>query len=119
MGKAEGPRAREADATKASLRAAVAPAIRPASPRSREAEMRHTMLLKTGIAGSVIAAICCATPVLTVLLAAVGLSAWVGGLDYVLLPALAFFLGLTGWALWRRQKAAECCGATRQPTTRS
>jgi mercuric ion transport protein len=73
--------------------------------------MQNATLLKTGIAGSGIAAVCCATPVLSVLLAAVGLSAWVGWLDYVLLPALAFFLGLTGWALWRRQKAVACCDA--------
>ncbi|PKO56362.1 MAG: hypothetical protein CVU28_03190, partial [Betaproteobacteria bacterium HGW-Betaproteobacteria-21] len=43
-------------------------------------------MLKTGIAGSVIAAICCATPVLVILLGVLGLSAWVGWLDYVLIP---------------------------------
>jgi mercuric ion transport protein len=80
----------------------------------KETGMQNATLLKTGIAGSRIAAVCCATPVLTVLLAAVGLSAWIGWLDYVLLPALAFFLGLTGWALWQRQKAAACCDAASQ-----
>ena len=63
-------------------------------------------LLGTGIVGSVIAAICCVTPVLVVLVTAVGLSAIVGYLDYVLFPALAFFLGLTGYALYRRSKRA-------------
>ena len=58
--------------------------------------MTDKKLLWTGITGSVIAAICCATPVL------VGLSAWVRGLDFVLLPALAIFLALTGYALWKR-----------------
>lgn len=32
-----------------------------------------------------------------------GLSAMLGWLDYVLLPALAFFIGLTIYAVWRRQ----------------
>jgi len=39
-----------------------------------------------------------------VLLGAVGLSAWLGWLDYVLLPALAFFVALTVYAVWRRQR---------------
>ncbi|MCA9506703.1 MAG: mercury resistance system transport protein MerF, partial [Myxococcales bacterium] len=39
-----------------------------------------------------------------VLLGAVGLSAWLGWLDYVLLPALAFLIGLTIYAVWRRQR---------------
>ncbi len=63
-------------------------------------------LLGTGVTGSVIAAICCFTPALVVLVTAVGLSAIVGYLDYVLFPALAFFLGLTGYALYRRSKRA-------------
>lgn len=50
---------------------------------------------KVGIVGTVVAALCCFTPVLVILLGTVGLSAWVGYLDYVLLPALVVFLGLT------------------------
>ena len=61
-------------------------------------------LIATGIVGTVIAALCCFTPVLVVLLGAVGLSAWLGWLDYVLLPALAFFVALTAYAVWRRQR---------------
>jgi mercuric ion transport protein len=61
-------------------------------------------LLCTGAAGSVIAAICCFTPALVVLRGAVGLSAWLAWLDYVLFPALVFFLGLTGFALMRLQR---------------
>jgi len=59
-------------------------------------------ILTTGIAGTVIAALCCFTPVLVILFGVVGLSAIVGYLDYVLLPALAFFVLLTIYALWRR-----------------
>jgi mercuric ion transport protein len=62
-------------------------------------------LLCTGAAGSVIAAICCFTPALVLLLGAVGLSAWLAWLDYVLLPALILFLGITIYALIRIQRA--------------
>ena len=65
--------------------------------------MTDKKLLWTGITGSVIAAICCATPVLVIAFGAVGLSAWVRGLDFVLLPALAIFLALTRYALWKRK----------------
>ena len=58
--------------------------------------------LATGVIGTIIAALCCFTPVLVVLFGLVGLSAAVGYLDFVLLPALAFFVGLTMFALWRR-----------------
>ncbi|WP_312226486.1 mercury resistance system transport protein MerF, partial [Stutzerimonas nitrititolerans] len=48
---------------------------------------------------SVVAAVCCFTPVLVVLFGAIGLSAWVGYLDYVLFPALGAFIALTLYAL--------------------
>ena len=48
-------------------------------------------LLKVGLIGTVIAALCCFTPLLVVLFAAVGLAAVVGYLDFVLLPALGIF----------------------------
>jgi mercuric ion transport protein len=57
-----------------------------------------------GIIGTVIAALCCFTPVLAVLFAVVGLSAVVGYLDYVLLPALAVFVLITIYALIRRAR---------------
>lgn len=61
-------------------------------------------LLKVGIVGTVIAVICCFTPVLVILLGAVGLSSLIGILDYVLLPALGIFIAITGYALWQRSK---------------
>lgn len=61
-------------------------------------------LLKTGIIGTVIAALCCFTPVLVVLFGVVGLSAAVGYLDYVLMPALAVFILITIYALIRRAR---------------
>ena len=62
-------------------------------------------LLLTGVIGTIVAAICCFTPALVVVLGAVGLSAAVGYLDLVLFPALAIFLSITGYALWRHKKA--------------
>ena len=70
--------------------------------------MKDATIVKTGIVGSVIAAICCFTPVLVIGLGVVGLSAWLGWLDYVLFPALAIFLGITFYGVWRRQRAAAC-----------
>ncbi|HUS56131.1 MAG TPA: mercury resistance system transport protein MerF [Thermohalobaculum sp.] len=67
--------------------------------------MDNNRLLKLGIIGSIIAALCCFTPVLVVLLGVVGLSALVGWLDLVLFPALAVFLAITGYALWKRHRA--------------
>ena len=61
-------------------------------------------LLQIGIIGTIVAAICCFTPVLVVLLGAVGLSALIDYLDIVLLPALVIFLVITGYALWKRSK---------------
>ena len=61
--------------------------------------MDNRTLLKTGIAGSVIAAVCCATPVLVILLGVLGLSAWAGWLDYVLIAPLVIFVGITIYAL--------------------
>ena len=73
--------------------------------------MPDRQLLHTGSKGTVTAAVCCLRPGFVLLLAAVGLSAWMGwGLDYlVLVPALAFFLGLTGYAVYRvkRKPAAQ------------
>ena len=78
--------------------------------------MNDRKLLGIGIAGTVIAALCCFTPVLVVLLGVVGLSAWVGGLDYVLFPALAVFIGITVYALVRRARnRATSAEATDKP----
>ncbi|AKH99737.1 Membrane transport protein MerF [Hoeflea sp. IMCC20628] len=67
--------------------------------------MSNQNLLRIGIIGTVIAALCCFTPILVILLGAIGLSAAVGYLDLVLLPALAAFIVLTAYALWKRRPA--------------
>ncbi len=65
--------------------------------------MNDKNLLRTGIVGSAVVALCCVTPVLVI---ALGLAAIVGWLDLVLFPLLAVFLGLTGYALYRRQRSS-------------
>jgi len=65
--------------------------------------MWNKTLLATGIVGSVIAALCCATPLLAILVGTLGLGAWIGGVDYVVLPALALFLVLIIYALIRNR----------------
>lgn len=69
--------------------------------------MRPDRLLRVGIVGAVVMAICCFTPVLVVLLGTLGLAVWIGWLDLVLLPALAFFLATIGYALWKRHQSTR------------
>ncbi len=59
-------------------------------------------LLRTGSIGAAIAAICCFTPALVVLLGFAGLSAFVGWLDYGLFPMLFASMGLVAYALYLR-----------------
>lgn len=66
-------------------------------------------LLRTSVIGTVLVALCCFTPILVILLGVVGWSALAGYLDYVLLPALALFIGLMIYALWRQRQAGACC----------
>lgn len=63
-------------------------------------------LLSVGIVGTVLAALCCFTPFLPIVLTALGFTGFLGVVynDAVLLPALAIFISITGFALWRRQK---------------
>jgi mercuric ion transport protein len=67
--------------------------------------MDHRSLLKLGVVGSAVAIVGCFAPLLAILLGVIGLSALVGWIDYVLLPALVLFLGVTVYALWRRRQA--------------
>jgi mercuric ion transport protein len=64
--------------------------------------LRDRTLITTGAVGAVLAAICCATPLLAVVLGAVGLAGWLAKADYVVIPALILCLGLLGFGLYRR-----------------
>ena len=58
--------------------------------------------LRRGLFGSALAAICCFTPLLVVIVAGVGLSAIIGWLVYALFPMLFASLGVVVHALWLR-----------------
>jgi mercuric ion transport protein len=62
--------------------------------------------LRTGLWGSVIAAICCFTPVLVVALGLAGMAAVIPYLDMVLFPLLGLFLMLAayGWVSMRKSR---------------
>jgi hypothetical protein len=62
-------------------------------------------LLTTGIIGTVVTLVCCFTPVLLILLGAVGLGAFTGYLDFILLPVLAVFTGLTIYAIAKQKNS--------------
>lgn len=64
--------------------------------------MNEKRLLRNGIIGSVIAALCCFTPVLVIMLGFAGLSAIIGGLDYFLFPLMFTSMGMIGFALYIR-----------------
>jgi hypothetical protein len=64
--------------------------------------MNDDNLLRNGIVGTVIAALCCFTPVLVILLGFAGLSAFIGGLDYVLFPMMFASMGMISIALFIR-----------------
>lgn len=61
-------------------------------------------VMSIGLIGTAIAAVCCFTPALVIVLGVLGLAAWVSWLDFVLLPALAFFTGLTLYAFVTRAR---------------
>lgn len=60
-------------------------------------------ILKTGIGGFVISALCCFTPLLVIVLGAIGLSAWLLWVDYVLFPIMALSMGLIAYGLHSRR----------------
>ena len=66
--------------------------------------MQPKKTLIASLVGTILVAVCCFTPILVVLLGAIGLGAWVGYLDYILLPALGVLLGLTVLSYWRYRR---------------
>jgi mercuric ion transport protein len=64
-------------------------------------EMTDRGLLTSGILGTLVVALCCFTPLLVILLGWIGLSAWLGWLDIVLLPLLGIFICISVFALVR------------------
>ena len=69
--------------------------------------MKGDGLFKTGLIAAIIAAICCFTPILVISFGAIGLSAWVAGLDYVLFAALALALAVMGLGAYLKSRRSE------------
>lgn len=80
---------------------------RKITPEENDAVQWRNRLITTGITGTIIALICCVTPILVILVSAIGLTAVIGYLDYVLFPAMAIFLGLIVYG-WRTKRRLEC-----------
>ena len=68
--------------------------------------MTDRSLITTGAIGTVLAAICCATPLLAIVLGGIGLTAWLAKADYVVIPVLFLGAALLGLGLYRRHTAA-------------
>jgi len=63
--------------------------------------------MHAAIGGTIIVALCCFTPILVLILGAIGLNAFSPYLDYVLLPALALMIVFTflSYRKWKRAPA--------------
>lgn len=70
--------------------------------------MKPKTALWASISGTVLIAVCCATPVLAITLGALGLGALVGYLDYVLLPALVVMV-VVSIISYQRYRRHSCC----------
>src|SRR5690242_2741699 len=70
--------------------------------RQKVDDVNSRALFRTGVIGVVVAALCCATPILGIALGAIGLSALATKADYVLIPVLIASLGLVVIGLYRR-----------------
>ena len=62
--------------------------------------MKEKTYFKTGIVGALVSAVCCFTSLTVILLGALGLSAWLGWVDYVLFPIMFASLGIVANALY-------------------
>jgi mercuric ion transport protein len=69
--------------------------------------MNEQKLMRVGAAGTILAAICCFTSILVIIFGAIGLSAFVAKLDFILLPLLALCIEILVSATWLRQKSKQ------------
>ncbi|MFK7801634.1 MAG: mercury resistance system transport protein MerF [Anaerolineae bacterium] len=68
---------------------------------------KNSKLLRLGIVGTFLTALCCFTPILVVLLGLLGLAGLIRYLDYLLLPVLVIFIGITVFAYQKYPNAAS------------
>jgi mercuric ion transport protein len=66
--------------------------------------MANRNLLCAGVAGTALAVLCCFTPALALLLGALGLSAWLGWGDLVVLPVLIVSVAAIAYALYAARR---------------
>jgi len=66
--------------------------------------MKPKNALIASLTGTIVIALCCFTPILVIGLGVMGLGAWTGYLDYVLLPVLGILVGLTILSYWRYRR---------------
>lgn len=65
--------------------------------------MNDRALTRAGTVGVVLAAICCAAPLLAVGLPLASLSAWLAGTGLVVLPLTVAALGAVAWSIHHRR----------------
>jgi mercuric ion transport protein len=70
--------------------------------------MTDRSLITTGAIGAIMAAICCAPPLLAVVLGGIGLTAWLAKADYVVMPVLFLCVAVVGFGFYRRRVTAIC-----------
>lgn len=75
--------------------------------------MTDRVAMRAGMVGAVLAAICCAAPLLAVSLPLTGL-AWLAGAGLVVLPPMVAGLGFIAWIIHRRHAEAGCGDTTIQ-----
>ena len=66
--------------------------------------MSDRALIRAGMAGAVLAVICCAAPLLAVSLPLAGLGAWLAGAGLVVLPLIVAGLALIALAIHHRRQ---------------
>ncbi|MER9835170.1 mercury transport protein [Mesorhizobium sp. M0145] len=71
--------------------------------------MSDRALVRAGVAGAILAAICCAAPLLAVGLPLAGLGAWLAGAGLVVLPLIGAGLGLVAWGVHHRRATVAGC----------
>lgn len=65
--------------------------------------MSDGALIRAGVAGAILAAICCAALLLAVGLPLAALGAWLAGTGLVVLPLIVSGLGLVAWGVHHRR----------------
>jgi mercuric ion transport protein len=63
--------------------------------------------IMTGIVGALVSSLCCLTPLAVILLGVAGFGAWIGYIDYVVLPSLAASIGVLGYGFYSKKRCEK------------